>query len=186
MSWKLVRLADVSPMPWRNGGGVTRELVAWPEQGDWAWRMSVAEVDTSGPFSTFPGVTRWFAVLQGAGVQLQIDGVRRSVRGSDEPLVFDGNAATDCSLLDGSTQDFNLMVRTAHGSSSMQRIHGLFGVRLNAPKIIAVYAIDTGACVQFEHENLAIDAGTLAWRRIPANTTVRVESVNALWMEIAV
>ena len=185
MSWKLVNLVDVTPTPWRNGGGVTRELAAWPDHGNWSWRMSVAEVDASGPFSSFPGVTRWFAVLQGAGVQLQIDGVKRNLRHNDEPLTFDGNSVTDCQLLEGSTRDFNLMVRTSHGDSSMQRIQGLFGVRLNAPKIIAVYAIDTGAIVQFEHEKLSVEAGTLAWRRIPANTTVRVDSGNALWMEIA-
>ena len=28
-------LADVAPQPWRNGGGVTRELLAWPAAGDW-------------------------------------------------------------------------------------------------------------------------------------------------------
>ena len=186
MSWHVVRLADVPPTPWRNGGGVTRELATWPEKGDWDWRMSVAEVDASGPFSAFPGVTRWFAVLQGAGVQLQIDGVRHQVHREDAPIAFDGVAATDCNLLAGRTQDFNLMVRTAHGHASMQRVHGLFGARLNAPKIIAVYAVDTGATMHFEHENLVLDAGTLAWRKIPGNTTVRVESANALWMEIAV
>ncbi len=186
MSWKFVHLADVLPTPWRNGGGVTRELAIWPAHGDWAWRMSVAEVDASGPFSTFPGVTRWFAVLHGAGVQLHIDGVRHSLRCHDAPLEFDGDAATDCTLLDGSTQDFNLMVRTAHGSSRMHRIHGHFEVQLNAPKMVAVYAVDSRASMQSAHEELMIDAGTLAWRRIPANTTVRVDSVNALWMEIAV
>lgn len=186
MSWKHVHLADVPPTPWRNGGGVTRELALWPEQGDWAWRMSVADVDANGPFSVYPGMKRWFAVLQGAGVQLQIDGVSRTVHREDTPVAFDDAAATDCSLLNGSTRDFNLMVRTLHGSSSMQRVQGLLGVRLNAPKIIAVYAFDSGASVQFEHEKLVIEAGTLVWHKIPANTTVRVESINALWMEIAV
>ena len=30
MSWNLVRLADLAPQPWKNGGGTTRELLAWP------------------------------------------------------------------------------------------------------------------------------------------------------------
>ena len=72
MSWNVVRLADVAATPWRNGGGVTRELVAWPPQGEWQWRMSVAEVESSGPFSRFEGVQRWFAVLSGEGVALDI------------------------------------------------------------------------------------------------------------------
>mgnify|MGYP003694612933 CR=1 FL=1 len=37
-------------------------------------RVSVADVATDGPFSTFAGVDRWFAVLDGAGVVLTIGG----------------------------------------------------------------------------------------------------------------
>ena len=108
-----MRLADVAATPWRNGGGVTRELVAWPPEGEWLWRMSVAEVETSGPFSRFDGVQRWFAVLSGAGVALDIDGERHTLTAESSPLAFDGAAPTDCQLLNGATQDFNLMVRGA-------------------------------------------------------------------------
>ena len=73
MTWQLIRLSDAVASPWRNGGGVTRELAAWPAgSADWTWRISVAEVATSGPFSRFDGVQRWFAVLGGNGVSLQM------------------------------------------------------------------------------------------------------------------
>ena len=113
MSWNVVSLADVAATPWRNGGGVTRELVAWPPEGEWQWRMSVAEVEASGPFSRFEGVQRFFAVLSGAGVALDIVGERHTLTKESAPLAFDGAATTDCQLLDGPTQDFNLMVRGA-------------------------------------------------------------------------
>ena len=32
---------------------------------DWTLRISVADIDADGPFSPFPGITRWFAVLDG-------------------------------------------------------------------------------------------------------------------------
>ena len=44
MSWNLVQLADVAPQPWKNGGGTTRELLAWPDAASWRVRLSVAEV----------------------------------------------------------------------------------------------------------------------------------------------
>ena len=44
MGWHIIHLTDVAATPGRNGGGVTRELAVWPPQGEWAWRMSVAEV----------------------------------------------------------------------------------------------------------------------------------------------
>jgi hypothetical protein len=111
-----VRTIDVTPQPWRNGGGVTRELLAWPPAGDWRVRVSVAAIERDGPFSSYPGVERWFAVLAGAGVELTIDGRVRRLRRGDAPSSFSGDADTRCRLLDGPTQDLNLMLRGARGA----------------------------------------------------------------------
>ena len=43
---------DVAPQPWANGGGTTRELLV---AEDGAWRVSLAEIEQDGPFSSFPG-----------------------------------------------------------------------------------------------------------------------------------
>ena len=110
-----MRWADAPPQPWRNGGGSTRELLAWPSAEDWQLRLSVADIDADGPFSIFDGVQRWFVVLQGAGVALTIDGQPRRQRMADAPLHFDGGARTDCRLLDGPTRDLNLMLRRRCG-----------------------------------------------------------------------
>src|SRR5689334_20024474 len=74
MSWHRISLNDVPLTPWRNGKGNTRELVAFPVRDQWHWRMSVADIETDGPFSRFEGVKRWFAVLSGAGVRLSTGG----------------------------------------------------------------------------------------------------------------
>ena len=63
----VVALMSAAPQPWRNGGGVTRELLAGRTE-DWSVRLSVADIERDGPFSAFAGVDRWFAVLSGAGV----------------------------------------------------------------------------------------------------------------------
>ena len=105
-----IALADVAPQPWRNGGGVTRELLLWPSDATWSVRISVADIAADGPFSTFPGVQRWFAVLEGDGVRLSLAaGDRRQVQ-SDPPLAFDGAEAPGCALLGGPTRDLNLML----------------------------------------------------------------------------
>jgi uncharacterized protein len=185
MSWQLVRLADVQPSAWRNGGGVTRELAAWPGADDWRWRMSVADIGSSGAFSRFDGVQRWFAVLQGAGVELAVNGVRQRLTAGDPPFCFDGAAATDCRLLDGQTLDFNLMLRQGSGPSRMVRVSGSLVVTLDAPKTIAVYAMNTGASVLFDGESLDLPAHSLAWRTVTSNATLRVNAAQALWMEIS-
>lgn len=131
-----IRLIDVKPQPWKNGGGVTRELLAWPNAADWMLRVSVADIERDGPFSSFPGVQRHFAVLDGSGVELEGVG---EIRKGDAPAMFEGDKARECRLLDGSTRDLNLMVRRDFGNGLLRledqgdlvmahgaTIHGLF------------------------------------------------------------
>ncbi len=120
-----LRAADVAPQPWRNGGGRTRELLAWPAGAGWRLRLSLADIDADGPFSAFPGVQRWFAVVAGAGVELALpdrdaapsshrrrsDASPRRLTTASEPLCFDGAEAPECCLLEGPTRDLNLMLR---------------------------------------------------------------------------
>lgn len=113
----LLRVDDIAPVPWRNGGGETRELLAWPDPADWIVRISVAEILASGPFSDFPGVDRWFAVLQGGAVRLDTHGVGTQELHVErtELYAFPGDAPTHCTALGGATRDFNVMLRRARG-----------------------------------------------------------------------
>jgi environmental stress-induced protein Ves len=56
--------------PWKNGRGTTSEVIRVPDADDYQLRLSVAEVIESGPFSTFPGYTRWSFLLDGGPVWL--------------------------------------------------------------------------------------------------------------------
>ena len=69
---RLVRLDEVNPQPWRNGGGMTRELLAWPEAERWRARVSVADIAEDGPFSPFPGVDRTLVDLVHAADALAV------------------------------------------------------------------------------------------------------------------
>ena len=120
---QIAPLAGAAPQAWRNGGGVTRELLTWPAAAgdDWALRVSVAQIAREGPFSAFPGVDRWFAVVDGAGVALQFGTRTYRLTPDSAPLCFDGGAAPGCELLNGATLDINLMVRRGAGQADMQR-----------------------------------------------------------------
>ena len=115
-----VALAQVPAQPWRNGGGSTHELLAWPDAAHWQWRISVAEITQDGPFSSYPGVQRWFAVLHGAGVMLRFAAHRERITPQSPPLHFGGTDAPGCELLDGSTQDLNMMLRSDAGTGCME------------------------------------------------------------------
>jgi hypothetical protein len=67
----------------------------------------------------------------------------------------------------------------------MLRVHGNFQTAVNAPKTIAIYAIDSGASVRFNTEELYVPPATLVWRTLSKSATVEVHAPHALWMEVS-
>lgn len=182
--WTLVNLDAVPPQPWRNGAGTTRELAAWPNGQDWAWRISVAEVSASGPFSHWPGVQRWFAVLAGRGLSLEVDGTRHALDANSAPVCFDGAAPTSCTLREGPTQDLNLMLRQGRAGASMRRVTGEYSASCNKAVTIAIYALDADARVELDGKALHLPPRSLGWRRLDARARIEMTAGQALWMEI--
>ena len=188
MSWHTVALADVAPSAWKNGGGTTRELLAWPSPADWVFRLSVAEVQADGPFSSFAGVQRWFAVLSGAGVRLQVGAAApygvQVLTSASAPFCFDGALPVDCTLIDGATQDFNLMVRTDQARAQMQRVADSLKTEGAGPRTVAVWTGEAGAALWLGQECTPVGAHTLAWQALPAGLALEVIAPDALFMEI--
>jgi environmental stress-induced protein Ves len=181
----MIPLEDIAPTPWRNGGGVTRELIAWPTPQDWDWRISVAEVEKDGPFSRFEGVERWFAVLGGAGVWLTLDGRTHELTAQSAPIRFDGAQDCTCELIAGLTEDFNLMLKHGHTRARLVRVLGALDVEVEPGTRVAVYAWDEPVQVQVDRQFVTVPPHTLAWRALADGASVRIEAPTALWMEMA-
>jgi len=116
-------------MPWKNGGGVTREIVCQPPGAGldaFDWRVSIAHIASDGPFSRFAGVDRVITLLEGAGVHLSSgDGaVAHSLATPWQPFAFAGEVAIDSHLLGGPCDDFNVMTRRAHCRASVSVLRG--------------------------------------------------------------
>lgn len=108
---ELIPFATLQRQRWQNNGGWTRE-VARGGGTCWDWRVSVADVETDGPFSLFPGIARELRILSGAGVALDFADGRRHILTPQQPrLRFDGESAITSRLLAGPVRDFNLMWR---------------------------------------------------------------------------
>jgi len=180
--WQLAPLAAARPQPWRNGGGVTRELLAWPAAEGWQVRISLADVAADGPFSFFPRVERWFAVLEGEGVKLRLLGREHRVERRSEPFHFDGEAEVRCKLVDGPTRDLNLMA--LRGRGSMQRVTGAPRLHCAAPRLVALYAHADPAVVVFGDDRADVPPATLAWRVLDTSGPVQVDARDAMWMEV--
>ncbi|MEU9283898.1 HutD family protein [Streptomyces sp. NPDC048275] len=114
MTVRFLPAAERVAVPWKNGGGVTREIVGSPEgagMDDFAWRVSLADVGADGPFSAFDGVERILTLVEGAGMDLTVGGARRIVDTRYVPQNFPGDLPTDCRLLAGPVVNLNVMWR---------------------------------------------------------------------------
>lgn len=126
-SLELIRAADLQPIPWKNGGGTTREITIEPPGATFdtfLWRISMADVDQAGPFSAFAGIDRIIAVMQGGAMVLNDGNTGAShILRPAQPFSFAGETPIHAELPDGPTQDFNLMWRrdAAQGHMTARR-----------------------------------------------------------------
>ncbi|MHA6206115.1 HutD/Ves family protein [Dyella soli] len=142
MTQRIIRAAACLPQPWKNGMGTTREIARFPAHAgndDFLWRVSVAEVNSAAPFSSFPGIDRHIALLDGAGFTMTLDGQRtHALLTPLEPFAFPGEASVDVAMAGGATRDFNLMVRRASAEGQVQVLRTAGAQRL-APSCVLVY-----------------------------------------------
>jgi environmental stress-induced protein Ves len=167
---RIIRKSSFVPKPWKNGGGVTHEALRMPAEGDsFEWRVSVAHIEASGPFSDFTGYERNMVLLKGEGFKLGFpDGSEHSLKRVGELVRFDGALALDCSLLDGPCVDLNLMVAKAQAATA--EVEWLAGTKERCARAAPgestlIFGIEAALAVTIEAKTLVLepwDLGCLA------------------------
>lgn len=84
--------------PWRNGGGVTRTVARREHDGRMFWRISIADISGSGPFSRFDGVEREAVLVAGGGLWLCGDWGSAALGAVGDRVRFPGEAAVHAQL----------------------------------------------------------------------------------------
>lgn len=97
--------------PWRNGAGVTHELLRWPDADPFAVRISVAEITAPAPFSAFAGYRRWLYLLDGGPVTLALDSGDVVLTDPADGLAFAGTDRIAATVVARPSRDLNFMVR---------------------------------------------------------------------------
>ena len=122
---RVIRSSDYRRKLWKNGGGETAEIAIAPAAAElhtFDWRISMARIDSDGPFSVFPGGERTLAVLDGAGIRLKVaeqDAVELTP--SSAPHLCPADLATSSKLLGGPITDFNVMTRRGRATQIVRR-----------------------------------------------------------------
>jgi len=161
----LLPQSEYRRMQWANGGGETWEVARFPQGqavSGFDWRISIATISESGPFSSLAGIDRLFLPLQGAGVWLTIgDGEPKLMETGDAAIAFRGEEACDCRLVDGMVRDLNVMTRRGICTAKLVRHHDAGPLPLPAgAEVILLLALDTTGIQigQTDHELGPLDS----------------------------
>lgn len=159
-------------MPWKDGGGTTLELAVDPPGATlgrgFRWRLSSAEVASSGPFSAFPGMERWLFLLEGAGLEVDFGSRGRAVlREPLDSLCFAGDWPAVATLLEGACVDLNLIwdARLCSARVEILRFEGLRSLDLEGAPLLLIVARGSVAVPSLDlhlgrRHTLRIEGGT--------------------------
>lgn len=105
----IIRRHQWTEQAWKNGRGVTREIFRSPVEGEFDWRISMADLRDSGAFSQFPGIDRHLLLWEGEAVELHWPD--RSLKlNPGEVVQFSGDEPCSANVVAPST-DLNVMVK---------------------------------------------------------------------------
>ena len=140
---RLLKAADRTAVPWKNGGGITHDVIVSPAgatMDTFDWRVSIAEIAGDGPFSRFTGIDRKLAVLKGK-VALTVEGVEATVLSPDTTaLDFHGESAVAGHLVDGPSTDLNVMTRRGRFISKLTK-QSAAQPKINSPENLIIALI---------------------------------------------
>tara|TARA_R110002050_G_scaffold9504_2_gene33459 strand:- start:32925 stop:33512 length:588 start_codon:yes stop_codon:yes gene_type:complete len=116
------RAIDYVSLPWKKGTGSTKEIARDQGEGlaNFGWRLSLADVIESGDFSTFNSYQRIITVLEGDGMQLEIDGQQSHPIKQLNPFAFSGDSQVNCQLLGSTLRNVNLIYSSQRYQARLQ------------------------------------------------------------------
>lgn len=132
MSIEIVRFASIPATPWKNGLGTTTQLAIHPLDADantFDWRVSIASLRGSAPFSAYDGVERCLAVLEGEVTLVRTTQSDITLTPASPPLTFSGSEPI-AGRVTGAALDLNLMYRSSRWRASLRKIDLHESVRL--------------------------------------------------------
>ena len=164
---RILRAGNYRRMKWKNGGGETTEVAVFPEDAgldDFGWRVSMARVESAGPFSLFPGVDRTLSILDGKGIMLDIEGrLPVTLTEGSEPYRFAADVAAHAGLVAGPVTDLNVMTRRGRHAHRVARyeVDGLLELAVGAGMLFSSASRLRIGGQDFEEELLTYDAAIL-------------------------
>jgi environmental stress-induced protein Ves len=164
----ILRRCDLVDIPWKNGGGITRNIAKGTLSDKTVWTISRADVAQNGLFSDFIGMLRVLTVVSGGPMILETPAGPLNAE-LWKPVHFDGGWKIRSRLINGPLTDLNVMfdpqicdgAALIHKGPAKQQItcpkHGIVAVHIlsGSPAINGV-TFDTGDSAVFENTDAVI------------------------------
>jgi environmental stress-induced protein Ves len=159
---KIIRYSELVVIPWKNGAGVRRDLLSGElseSQGsitaNSTWMLSLADLNQDAPFSSYPGVSRWFMPIGDGRLTLvfKVGEANHPValNGTSEAHFFSGDDELTMLLHDGPMKALNVMTTGRSPEVLIKRLHcgqsGLtLGAQVNEQTSINLLLVERGEC----------------------------------------
>ena len=170
---EILQAAQYRKMLWKNGAGYTLEIARSQGEGDFDWRISMADVTTSGPFSTFPNKQRMITVLDGHGIVLHVDDLPAQKLHLGDVFAFHGESQVQSELVDGVIRDLNLIYNPEKFHARFQWFSG-HDEHAFLSSAALIFIFNHGAEMVVE-----VDGNTVV---LPPNDTLKIAQTTALSM----
>lgn len=164
---QLLKRDTYRTMRWRNGRGSTLEIAREPASGEeFAWRLSLADIEQDGEFSAYPGYRRALVLVSGKRLQLRFNGhgncsldpARRGVR-------FEGEWKSHCAVPQGRCTDLSLIVRIGSAARPAAIVRAPVVLNLKSTRRVVLSRELYGALFVLDG-SAAVAESTTARRRI--------------------
>lgn len=156
-------------MAWRNGGGTTSEICAETRDGMLLWRLSTAIVESDGPYSVFPGLTRISTVIEGRGTKIAGTGAGDWQEIAPlAPTRIDGGRQIEGRLLGGPIRYLNLFFDPVRLSAQVTVLR-LTGSAKTGNQKSAIFCVE-GDCEIAASPGILLESKGLAMNVAPGTT----------------
>jgi len=137
----IVSFARTPSSTWKNGLGQTTQLAIHPAgagSDEFEWRVSIARLDVSAPFSVYPGIERCLAVLRGEMTMIRASQTPLPLTPHSQPVRFAGSDVVMGQVVRGPVLDLNVMWRQSHWHATLRRLSWTAhaAVSLAAPAVL--------------------------------------------------
>jgi uncharacterized protein len=171
LTMRIIRFSDLHETPWKNGGGISREVAIEGAGDDFVWRLSLADVAVDGLFSKFDGMQRVLTVIDGHGMEL-ISSHSKLRADLYVPVRFDGAWEVMAKLKNGPLRDLNLIYDSERCIGDVQVMTSSRSLAASRDRMYALHCVE-GVIVVNETDLHRGDTALFEHGRIETGQPVR-------------